>query len=263
MCRLLCWASTSPKTLGEVLGESGLTKFTDLSRLHNDGWGLASVAQAGSTPHVQRSTSPAFSDTLLDEIATAPYCGCLVHFRKASPGLHVEMRNTHPFVYDAVAFAHNGSILPQERLDDLLTPRWLDCVAGTTDSERYFLAIMAEVAGGVAIATAIDVVVTRLTREFETSSLNAMLITPSTLYVINSYDPAKSPGPEMEPDGEPYYQLRLRRTFDTVVVASSGFPQSDTEGWEMLTEHTLLTIDLASATTAATSLGSRSIVARR
>jgi predicted glutamine amidotransferase len=263
MCRLLCWASTSPRRLEDVLGESGFTEFTNLSRLHNDGWGLASVAQPGSTPDVEHSTSPAFSDKLLGEIVTFPFCGCVVHFRKASPGLPVEMRNTHPFVYDSIAFAHNGSILPQERLVDLLAPRWRDRMTGTTDSELYFLAIMAEIEGGLAITAAIDVVVTKITREYETSSLNAMFITPTTLYVVNSHDPAKAPGPEMEPDGKPYYQLRVQRTSNTLVVASSGFPQSDDAGWETLPNHTLLTIDIGTATATATSLGSREILASR
>ncbi|HEY5104050.1 MAG TPA: class II glutamine amidotransferase [Acidimicrobiales bacterium] len=263
MCRLLCWATTSPKTLGEVLGEPGLSKFIELSRLHNDGWGSAGVEPTGSAPQVSRSTSPAHSDELLDTSVGAPYSGCVVHFRKASPGLAVEMRNTHPFIFESVAFAHNGSIDPQERLDELLAPRWRERMVGTTDSERYFLAVMAEVEGGRELSEAIDVVVTRITREFETSSLNAMFITPSTIYVVNSHDPDKSPGPYMEPDGKPYYQLRLRRTVDTVVVASSGFPQSDDEGWEMLDNHTLLTIDLVSATTSVASLGSRDIVASR
>lgn len=263
MCRLLCWATTSAKTLGDVLGEPGYREFTNLSRLHDDGWGFAGVAQPGSTPLVERSTSPAFSDELLSEVATSAFCGCVVHFRKASPGLPVEMRNTHPFVYGDVTFAHNGSILPQERLDDLLMPEWRHRTTGTTDSERYFLAVMAEVANGLDITAAIDVVVTRIARDYETSSLNAMFITPRTLYVVNSHDPAKAPGPEMEPDGEPYYQLRLRRTSDTVVVASSGFPQSDDEGWETLPNHSLLTIDIANAATTSASLGSEEFVASR
>jgi len=263
MCRLLCWATTSPKTLGEVLGEPGLTKFTDLSKLHNDGWGMAGVEPLGSTPQVSRSTTPAYNDDLLGESVGAAYSGCVVHFRKASPGLAVEMRNTHPFVLGSVAFAHNGSIDPQERLDELLTPRWRERMVGTTDSERYFLAVMAEVENGRELSEAIDVVVTRITKEFETSSLNAMFITPSAVHVVTSHDPDRSPGPDMEPDGEPYYQLRLRRSADTVVVASSGFPQSDDDGWAMLENYTLLSIDLASATTATMMLGSRDIVASR
>jgi predicted glutamine amidotransferase len=263
MCRLLCWATTRAQSLTEILGEPRLGEFTSLSQIHKDGWGVAGVTQPSSTVRVERSTLPAFSDELLNEFATVRFCGCVVHFRQASPGLRVEMDNTHPFVHDSFAFAHNGSILPHDGLDDVLTPRWRDRLTGTTDSERYFLAVMAEVDDGADIAEAIDTVVTRITRDYEASSLNAMFITPQTLYVVNSHDPAKGPGPEMEPDGAPYYQLRLRQTSDAVVVASSGFPQTDDEGWETLPNHTLLTIDLASVTTTTALLGSREILASR
>ncbi|HWD97180.1 MAG TPA: class II glutamine amidotransferase [Acidimicrobiales bacterium] len=263
MCRLLCWASTSAETLVDVLSEPRLNAFTDLSRIHRDGWGLAGVIQPSSTPVVERSTSPAFSDARLGEIAESAFRGCVVHFRQATPGLPVELPNTHPFLFDDIAFAHNGSIHPQERLDELLTTSWRDRMTGTTDSERYFLAVMAEIENGLDLATAIDVVVTRITRDYDASSLNAMFITSESLFVVNSHDPAKAPGPEFEPDGQPYYQLRLRQTSDTVVVASSGFPQSDDEGWETLPNHTLLTIDLAAAATTSAPLGSLEFVPAR
>jgi len=263
MCRLLCWASTSARPLNDVLGDHGRSQFTELSRLHDDGWGFAGVEEVGSTTRVERSVLPAFRDELLSAVTTTAFSSCVVHFRKASPGIPVEIKNNHPFLYDNVAFAHNGSIHPLERLDDLLTPQWRRRMTGTTDSELYFLAIMTEVEKGLDLSDAIDVVVTKITRDFETSSLNAMLLTPDSLYVINSHDPAKSPGPDMEPDGKPYYQLRLRRTAHAVVVASSGFPQLDDEGWETLANHTLLRIDLTSTTTSASTLGSKDIVANR
>ena len=63
----------------------------------------------------------------------------LVHLRWATPGLPVEPRNTHPFRRGDVAMAHNGAIHPQDRLGELLPPAWERQLAGTTDSERYFL----------------------------------------------------------------------------------------------------------------------------
>lgn len=231
--------------------------------MHDDGWGFAGVEDIGSTPRVERSVLPAFRDELLSTFTTTAFSSCVVHFRKASPGIPVELKNSHPFLYGNVAFAHNGSIHPLERLDDLLTPQWRGRMTGTTDSERYFLAVMAQVEKGLDLSTAINVVVTKITRDLETSSLNAMFLTPNSLYVVNSHDPAKSPGPDMEPDGKPYYQLRLRRTSNAVVVASSGFPQLDDEGWETLANHTLLKIDLTSTATTASSLGSKEILASR
>ena len=44
---------------------------------------------------------------------------------------------------DDWAFAHNGAIHPQDRLDEILPAGWRSQMRGTTDSERYFLAIVA------------------------------------------------------------------------------------------------------------------------
>ncbi|HUX04402.1 MAG TPA: class II glutamine amidotransferase [Acidimicrobiales bacterium] len=260
MCRLLAWVSPSPQSLGEVIGGPGLSAFTNLSSLHDDGWGTAAIDEVGKTPKVTRSTLPAFRDALFRETVALRYRACIVHFRKASSGLAVEMRNTHPFVFDEVAFAHNGSIWPQSRLDEIVPEHWRHHLVGTTDSERYFMAVMAEVAGGMTLAQAIDATVTRLTRDFEVSSLNAMFVTPDALYVVNSHDPAQSPGPEMEPDGEPYYQLRMRVSADSLVVASSGFPQRDDDGWATLDNHTLLMVDVRTLATKRSELGSRAFV---
>ena len=260
MCRLLGWVSSSPRTLGEVIGASELSAFTNLSRLHDDGWGTAALDDAGKAPRVTKSTLPAFRDGLFRETVGLKSRACIVHFRKASSGLAVEARNTHPFLYEDVAFAHNGSILPQSRLDEIVPDYWRHHLVGTTDSERYFMAIMAEVAQGMTLAQAINATVTRLTRDFEVSSLNAMLVTPDTLYVVNSHDPAQSPGPEMEPDGQPYYQLRMRVAADSLVVASSGFAQRDDDGWETLSNHTLLTVDVGTLSTEQSALGSRDFV---
>jgi predicted glutamine amidotransferase len=260
MCRLLGWVSSSPRTLGEVIGEPGLSAFTDLSRLHDDGWGTAVLDDDQKIPTVTRSTLPAFRDELFRATNAVKSRAGVVHFRKASSGLAVEMRNTHPFLYGDVAFAHNGSIWPQSRLDEIVPPNFRHHLIGTTDSERYFMAVMAEMAEGSTLAAAIDVVVTRLTRDFEVSSLNAMFVTPDALYVVNSHDPAQTPGPEMEPDGQPYYQLRMRGNADSLVVASSGFPQGDDDGWETLANHTLLIVDVKTLATQRCDLESRDFV---
>ena len=41
MCRLLAWAGREPVTVAEALGEPELAGFTELSRQHADGWGMA------------------------------------------------------------------------------------------------------------------------------------------------------------------------------------------------------------------------------
>ncbi len=260
MCRLLGCVSSSSRTLSEVIGEAGLSVFTDLSSLHDDGWGAATLGDNQKTPTVTKSTLPAFRDDLFRETLAVKTRASIVHFRKASVGLAVEMRNTHPFLYGDVAFTHNGSISPQSRLDEIVPPNFQQHLIGTTDSERYFMAVMAAIADGLTFAEAIDTVITRLTRDFEVSSLNAMFVTPEALYVVNCHDPGQTPGPAMEPDGQPYYRLRMRRKADSLVVASSGFPQDDDDGWETLANHSLLIIDVKTLATQQFDLGSRNFV---
>ncbi len=55
------------------------------------------------------------------------------------------LENTHPFTYNRMAFAHNGAVVPNQKLEEFIAPH-LQCeIAGMTDSERYFLALLSEI----------------------------------------------------------------------------------------------------------------------
>jgi predicted glutamine amidotransferase len=217
----------------------------------------------GDRIDVERSTTNASSDPSFTQVATdiATPVG-IAHLRWASPGLAVELRNAHPFSWGRAAFAHNGGIYPLERIGELLSDEWRGRLTGTTDSEHYFLAVAAEVARtGGDIATAIPRVVGRITESFTPSSLNAMLLTPETLYVINCHDASvRPPLPprdsqsvdelvERTEEEVPYYDLRYRCTEDSVVVASSGFAQPEGAGWRRTENNSLLVIDRATLST--------------
>ena len=77
---------------------------------------------------------PAFTAATHDQRSVAT----LVHLRWATNGLAVQPQNSHPFVADGLAMAHNGSIKPMGPLDELLEPDIAASLRGTTDSERYF-----------------------------------------------------------------------------------------------------------------------------
>ena len=47
----------------------------------------------------------------------------------------------HPH-YDQFAFAHNGALAPKEGIEALIAPHYRERIAGTTDSERHFLALL-------------------------------------------------------------------------------------------------------------------------
>jgi predicted glutamine amidotransferase len=255
MCRLLGWVARDGLSLRDVLGEESFVAFAQLSRIHADGWGLA--YDAGDRLEVERSTSNASADPAFAAVATDVRARAgLAHLRWASPGLPVELCNAHPFHHEGTAFAHNGGIYPFERIGELLDGTWRGRLTGTTDSEHYFLAVLAEMAvSGDDLPTALPRVLQRIADEYSPSSLNAMFLAPEAVYVVNAHDESVKPVlPALEPlsvdemveateEEVPYYDLRYRSTGDSVVVASSGFAQPEGGGWRRMQNNSLLVVD--------------------
>jgi len=235
MCRLLGFVSRTPVTLRELLGEDELTEFTELSLKHGDGWGFAWANTAGV--EVQKAADAARDSALFAKVATEQKAELgVLHLRWATLGLGLAMENTHPFTDGTIAFAHNGSIKPPEALDALIPAELAALRHGTTDSERYFLAVLAAARTGDP-ATALERTAVQISEQFGFSSLNAMTVTPEELQVINLFDPVAE-GLEGEPE---YYRIGYRITADSVVVASSGWGS----GWSFLENGELLTVDRA------------------
>jgi predicted glutamine amidotransferase len=173
----------------------------------------------------------------------------LVHLRWATPGLEISERNTHPFRYGPYLLAHNGAIHPQDRLGEIIPDGWDGKRAGTTDSEFYFLGVMAGLeANGGDLPAAIAATTAHIEETFAPASLNAILLTPDKLYAINWHDSSKVAeadlrkrgwvgGPE---DVLAYLDLRYRVTSEAVVVASTGWPQ---DGWELLPNRHVMVVD--------------------
>ena len=255
MCRLLGWAARRPMTVADALGRAELAGFTALSRQHADGWGMAwwppEVRSIGPPP-VERSTTCAADDPRFAELTTSAATDAgFVHLRWATPGLPIIAANTHPFVHGSMAFAHNGAIHPINRTTELVPAGWESQLAGTTDSERYFLSIVAHLSQGETVAQAVAEVVRRIFDDFSPTSLNAMVLTPDTLQVISAHDPSRVPmmgessggaSSSTEPDTT-FYEISYRADATSVVVASSGFPQPADDGWQRLANMTLLRID--------------------
>ncbi|MGA7910251.1 MAG: class II glutamine amidotransferase [Candidatus Dormiibacterota bacterium] len=266
MCRLLGWAARRPCTVADALGGAELAAFTSLSRQHADGWGMAWWPRGASSvdpPRVERSTTCAADDDRFAELTrSVPADAGIVHLRWATPGLPIIAANTHPFVHKSMAFAHNGAIHPLDRIGELVSPGWTSQLAGTTDSERYFVSIVARVSEGEMLPQAVGAVVRRIFEGFSPTSLNAMLLTPDALYVISAYDRSRVPmmrtssggaSSSMEPDTT-FYDLAYRADANSVVVASSGFPQPEAEGWQRLANMTLLRIDRGTLVTSTVTL---------
>lgn len=275
MCRLLGWAARDACTVAAVLGGEDLEAFTGLSRQHADGWGMAwyppGDAPDDDPPRVERSITCAADDLRFADLTHAARGDAgFVHLRWATPGLPIVTTNTHPFVHGPLAFAHNGAIHPQDRLDDILPAGWRSEMRGTTDSERYFLAIAARLAKGTSMRESVRDVVQYIFAEFEPTSLNAMLLAPDALYVISAHDPARVP-PVGASSGATslsteldtvFYDLHFRVRDDSVVVASSGFAERAQDGWEPLENMALLRLERGTLRTSVDSLAPATVPLR-
>ena len=263
MCRLLGWVTAEPATAREALGDCGFDAFRGLSRQHADGWGMAWTVTSTSDPQAARSTRCAADDPGFERaVADASSESGLLHLRWATPGLPVVPANTHPFVREGRAFAHNGAIHPQDRLAELVPRGWEAALRGTTDSERYFTAILARLAHGDRVVEAVGGVVRDVFARFQPTSLNAMLLDSDALWVVSAFDPARVPSlrssaGDAERPAEPdsvFYDLHYRVRGGSVLVASSGFPQRAEDGWEPLANMRLLRVERGSLAVSVDSL---------
>lgn len=258
MCRLLGYVADQPVSVVDVLGEDGFERFTALTAVHGDGWGMAWQAEDGSVRSVavpgSASADPAYEGLARKQLGRAG----LVHLRWATSGLGITATNTHPFTDDdgptgAVAFAHNGHIAPIPRLEGLLTAASLERLEGDTDSERYFRFVLqcAEEEGDLdaGLVRALDVLV----REFPTASLNALMLAPDRMFAVHINSAAAAPQrallelfdrAEEIPTGhsaEAYFAMDFRTLPDAVHVISSGL---DEEGWTPVPADTAAVVDL-------------------
>jgi predicted glutamine amidotransferase len=262
MCRILGYCASDHVSVAEVVGEAGLGAFTALSAWHRDGWGMA--AQDGGALQVSKSPLPAGHDPDYLRLAEKQLGDIgLVHLRWATPGLPVEDRNSHPFTYGQFALAHNGAIHPQDRLPELLPPGWEHKLTSGTDSERYFLHIMASLeasgagqesdqeAGQESVVKAVADTVRHIRDDYAPNSLNAILLGPDALYAISWHNPGLIPYEAIRARNSPevpekYFDLAYRQTPEAVVVASTGWPQ---DGWTSLPNGSVLVVDRATRTT--------------
>jgi predicted glutamine amidotransferase len=232
MCRLLGWATRVPTTLSELLG-GDLADFAALSAKHGDGWGIARGTRRGVA--VRKKPDAARTSLRFAREAGRRHSDLgLAHLRWATLGLGVDRDNTHPFTDGRVAFAHNGSIKPPAALDALLTDRSQRRRKGTTDSERYFLAVAQHLRDGAAPEDALRGCADDIAAVAEFTSLNCLLLTQEKLYAFCRFDPAG----RWEDDDPDYYRLRYRVSPGAVVVGSSGWGSD----WRELANGDLLVV---------------------
>jgi predicted glutamine amidotransferase len=236
MCRLLGVVSRAPMRLADSLSDL-LGPFAELSCEHPHGWGVAAWHGTGELA-VDKDTaaarlSPRFREVARDTVTDA----ATLHIRKASPGLPVEPANTHPFTAGTIAFAHNGYFTPVDAVDDLIGPELLAGAAGNTDSERYFLRVLARMRDEDPI-DALALAAADISARADIGSLNCLLLTQDALYAYAEENPESEVSRRRGPD---FFRMRYRVDADRVVIASSGIAP-DEAAWTVLPYRQVLEI---------------------
>lgn len=111
--------------------------------LNGDGFGLAWYPLDGGDPAVFRSTTPAWNNGNLLDLARAVSSTCiLAHVRAATQASAVSEANCHPFRHGRYTFMHNGDVGGFARLRRpllaLLSDEAFHAIHGSTDSEHMF-----------------------------------------------------------------------------------------------------------------------------
>jgi glutamine amidotransferase len=150
MCRLFVLRANRPtRVAGSLLtAPHSLQRQSGCDRrglCHESGWGIGYYL--GDGPHRVRSARSALQDPRYRDLAgTVAACTVLAHIRLASMGSIAEC-NSHPFVYGAWMFAHNGTLFGfdtgGDRLRRLIPDHLRACIQGVTDSEHVFYFLLA------------------------------------------------------------------------------------------------------------------------
>ncbi len=258
MCRLLATVSPRPANVTDVLGGSRWAVFQDMARLHRDGWGTAWIDEHDLDRPAElkslRCPGGGFWDPRLTAALTdRPTRARITHLRLATHGMGSVLANTHPFVADGIAFAHNGSIRPASDLNDLLNRRVARSLTGTTDSERYFGVVRTQLDAGLDFDDAVTAAAGQVRDRFPHASLNALVLTATQLAVVHANQGAHVPAHDFDdaarhgylPAGhdDGYYRMHmLERPDGSMAFASSGF---DVASWAELPPESVTFVDLA------------------
>ncbi|HKO26631.1 MAG TPA: class II glutamine amidotransferase [Solirubrobacteraceae bacterium] len=227
--------------------------IAELSHRNADGYGLATFDSDGELALI-RAPIRAADDEAFAAAARATHAAVhLAHVRYADTG-SVSEANTHPFMLDGRAFAHNGVVSDLDELDRRLgSDRAL--VGGETDSERFFALLTVairehkgDVRAGIIATTSM------LARDITLYSLNFLLAAAGHLWAFRypSHNPlcllARAPGgprgnqalDEHSPHGTIRMRAREGSRRPLIVVASE--PMDEDLGWEEIASGELVHI---------------------
>jgi predicted glutamine amidotransferase len=226
---LLAFTSLERKSFYDVVG-ADFDKFVALSAEHKDGWGLAHDGEILKDINAAKdsdSLAQASVDTITD--------GALLHLRLASKGITINIDNNHPFTHGTTTFMHNGTIRPSDTAEQFINDKYKELITGTTDSERFFYALLSQV-DEHGLVDGVRAIVNKIRSIADYSALNIMVQTPDTLIAVCEFNEEN----KSEWSGPDHYELRFTKRGNDIVVASTGWGNGD---WNHLDNHQMLIVD--------------------
>ena len=240
MCRLLGFVANQERTFADVVGD-GFKDFVQLSKEHKHGWGIsASSAESRQTTLIRDLTLAADSSKFQDSANNLKSDGALLHLRLASKGISVDLSNNHPFIFGDYSFMHNGTIKSITTIEQFIDPRYLSEFTSTTDSERYFFAVLTAI-DELGLVEGGRKAVKAISANCDFTSINCMLLTPEHMVAVCEFNEADS----TEWTVDSHYELRYSAANGAIRVASTGWGK---DHWSRLANHSMLLIDRSDLT---------------
>ena len=245
MCRLLGFISPTPVTAADLIGADESQQWQDLGHLHSDGWGTAWIpAGAETLDRLRVPREGADDERLTGALDSDAVEGRICHLRMATNGRDLE-ENTHPFLAENIALAHNGSIHPIERLREYVSAAEIAEIGGTTDSAIVFALILRRIRHGEPLLDAVVATVRMLRADFDHPGLNLLLLTPKVMIIAHATAGTTIPylhGPLPPDHRDHYYRMSWQRFADgATIVSSSGLEH---RGWSLIEQNTVMRLSI-------------------
>ena len=130
---------------------------------------------------------------------------------------------------------HNGTIRPSDAAEQFISEKYKALVTGTTDSERFFYALLSQV-DELGLVEGVRTIVNQIRAIADYSALNIMVQTPDTLIAVCEFNDTN----KSEWSGPDHYELRISTRKDDFLIASTGWGNTD---WQHLDNHQMLVVD--------------------
>jgi len=196
--------------------------------LHQDGWGIGWYEN--KKPKIFKEGKDEVKAYDFSKVKKIKSNIILSHVRDASEGPKTT-KNSHPFQYKNLIFAHNGFIT-RSSVIPLLTTKYKKALKGETDSEVFFMLILQEYERTKDIEESISIVLKEI-KKYNHRALNFLLTDGKKLY---AYRDASQDVSHLHH----YYSLNYLKKKDEVVISSEPLTK---ESWTLMKLGELITID--------------------